>query len=89
MQSIEILSINKSIPSEIFNNLAIPITYIVDKKEYSNLPNYLYTNSDNFISDEKINDLISLVNTNSTFKNKNLTRKKKIYKEKKFKSKKL
>ena len=89
MQSIEILSINKSNQNEIFNDLAIPISYFVNKNKYSNLPNYLYTDNNNYISDQNINQLISLVNMNKSFLKNNLTKKNKILKEDKNKTKKL
>ena len=77
MESIEILKISKSLPQEIFHNMAIPICYTVNKEDYYKLPNYLYRNNNNQLSDEKIDDLINLANINKdTFKKYNKTSKK-------------
>ena len=42
MESIQILSITKCNSEKNLNNLAIPISYMVNKNQYTNLPNYLY-----------------------------------------------
>ena len=78
MESIEILKISKSLPQEIFDDMAIPICYTVNRDNYYKLPNYLYTNNNNELSDEKIDNLINLANINKdTFKKYHKTSKNK------------
>ena len=83
MESIQILSITKCNPEKNLNNLAIPISYMVNKNQYTNLPNYLYNDSQTPLSDENINNLIDLINinkTNKSNKTNKATRKKNLIK---------
>ena len=85
METIKIISLT-NINSDIQNldNFAIPISYIVNKNNHCNLPKYLYTNQEQALSDDKINDLIDLVNINkNTFKKYHKTTKKKNMKSNK------
>lgn len=78
MESIKIISLTNSIPNENLDNFGIPISYIVNKNNYCNVPNYLYKNKDVILSDDKINQLIDLANINKdTFKKYHKTTKKK------------
>lgn len=85
METVEILKIDKSLPEETFCNLAIPISYILNKKKHTNVPNFLYTNYNNELSDKKIDDLINLVNINTSIKKSKQKSKKKILESKKSK----
>tara|TARA_A100001015_G_C15033984_1_gene734888 strand:- start:1769 stop:2050 length:282 start_codon:yes stop_codon:yes gene_type:complete len=90
MESIKFLSLTKINPQiHNFDNLAIPISYLVNKKNYFNLPNYLYNNREQTLSDDKINDLLNLANINKdTFKKFPKTTKKNNIKSNKTKKKK-
>ena len=90
METIKIISLTNVNPDiQNLDNFAIPISYIVNKNNYCNLPNYLYTNQEVSLSDNKINDLIDLANINKdTFKKYHKTTKKKNIKSNKTRKKK-
>ena len=79
METIKIISLTNINPDiQNLDNFAIPISYIVNKNDYCNLPNYLYRNQELSLSDNEINDLIDLANINKdTFKKYHKTTKKK------------
>ena len=92
MEVIKIVSLTKiNQDVENLDNFGIPVSYLVNKNNYCNLPNYLYTNQEQFLSQEKIDELINLANINKdTFKKyRKNTKKKNIKANKGKKSKKI
>ena len=87
MEVLKIISLIKNNSHiENLDNFAIPLSYIVNKNNYCNLPKYLYTDQKETLSDNKINELIDLANINKdTFKKYRKTSKKKNIKSSKAK----
>ena len=75
MESIKITSLTNYIPNQNLDNFAIPISYIINKNNYCNIPSYLYKNKNVMLSDDKINELIDLVNINKSSKTNRTTKK--------------